>query len=149
MKARMSFLLLLVAGLLIGAQDRKDEAVQKEYAKLTGTWKIVSVEVEGAKPEEDFLKNARLVVKGDKFTFKRGDLSNGGTYKVDVTAKPKTIDITYTEGPEKGKTLLGIYDLEGDTGKICIALPGNDRPKEFVSKPGSGHVLEVLKREKM
>jgi uncharacterized protein (TIGR03067 family) len=67
---------------------------------------------------------------------------------VDVAKKPKTIDITFTEGPEKGKTIVGIYELEGDTYKVCINVNGKERPKEFAAKAGSGHGLEVLKREK-
>jgi uncharacterized protein (TIGR03067 family) len=30
------------------------------------------------------------------------------------------IDVTFKEGPEKGKTRRGIYVLEGDTHKICF-----------------------------
>ena len=53
-----------------------------------------------------------------------------------------------TEGPGKGKTMLGIYELTGDTYKVCFALPGGERPKEFASKPGSKTMLIVMKREK-
>jgi uncharacterized protein (TIGR03067 family) len=71
-----------------------------------------------------------------------------GTFKLDLSKKPKEIDVVFTEGPEKGKTSLGIYELEGDVYKVCIGLTGKKRPTEFISKPGSGHVLEVLKRQK-
>ena len=44
--------------------------------------------------------------------------------------------------------MLGIYELEGDTFKVCFAAPGKaDRPTEFKSAAGSGHRLLVLKRE--
>ena len=49
----------------------------------------------------------------------------------------------------KGKTTLSIYEIEGDTLKICSVEPGKDRPTEFSSKPGSGHFLRVFKREKI
>jgi uncharacterized protein (TIGR03067 family) len=67
---------------------------------------------------------------------------------VHPSAHPKTIDVTFTEGPEKGKSSYGIYELEGDTYRVCIGLTGKPRPTDFASTPGSGHVLEVLKREK-
>jgi uncharacterized protein (TIGR03067 family) len=146
MNAFMSVVLVLGVGL--AAEAPAEDAAKKEYTRFEGTWKIVSVEVEGAKQEEGLLKNARIILKGDKFTFKQGDMSTPGTFKVDVTTKPRTIDVTFTGGPDKGQTLHGIYELDGDTYKVCLAMPGKDRPKEFVSKPGSGHVLEVLKREK-
>jgi hypothetical protein len=53
-----------------------------------------------------------------------------------------------TEGDDKGKTFRGIYEFEGDTRKVCLAPAGKERPKEFSSTAGSGHVLAVLKRVK-
>jgi hypothetical protein len=44
--------------------------------------------------------------------------------------------------------MLGIYELDGDTYKLCGDMQGKSRPTEFAVKPGSGFVLEVLKREK-
>ena len=59
------------------------------------------------------------------------------------------MDITITEGDAKGQLQLAIYELDGDTMKICANTPGDkERPKEFTSKPGSGHINIVLKREK-
>ena len=52
------------------------------------------------------------------------------------------------DGPEKGMTAKGIYTLEGDTYTVCLDTKYKDRPTKFESKKDSGHVLEVLKREK-
>jgi hypothetical protein len=41
------------------------------------------------------------------------------------------MDIVGTEGPNKGKTFPAIYELEGDTLRICYALEGTKRPTEF------------------
>jgi hypothetical protein len=38
------------------------------------------------------------------------------------------------------------YSALGDTYKVCIGLAGRERPTVFASEPGSGHVLQVLKR---
>ena len=123
-------------------------AAAKEYARFEGTWRFASIEAEGMKLPTEQLKDTRMVLKGNRFTVKEGDVTYKGTFKVDVAKNPKQIDVTFTEGPEKGKTMQGIYELTADTYKVCIGMPGKPRPKEFVSKPGSGHVLEVLKREK-
>jgi uncharacterized protein (TIGR03067 family) len=142
-------MLILAVGLLMAPDAPKDDAAKKEYEKFTGTWKIESLVVEGTAGEAEQIKDVRLVLKGNRFTLKQGDVSTyGGTYVVDVSKKPKTIDILFESGPEKGNKALGIYELEGDTYKVCIALAGKQRPTEFASKPGSGLVLEVLKREK-
>jgi uncharacterized protein (TIGR03067 family) len=135
--------LIVSSGFVTGA----DDDAKKEYERFTGTWKFASVEVEGKKLPPEAVKGT-LVIKGDKWSMKEGEAAHAGTYKVDLSKKPKQIDITFTEGPDKGKMMKGIYTLEGDTYTICLAMEGKDRPTEFASKPGSGHVLEILKREK-
>ena len=71
-----------------------------------------------------------------------------GTYKIDPAANPKAMETTASTGPYKDKPLLGIYELDGDSLKICYAAPGKDRPTEFNSKAGSGWILTVHKRLK-
>ena len=90
------------------------------------------------------LKDVPLVLKGK--TFAQGEAK--GTYKVDATKTPKTIDMTFTEGPPKGLTLRGIYELDDATYKLCIANPGSDRPRVFDSKAKDGGTVQVLKRAK-
>jgi uncharacterized protein (TIGR03067 family) len=131
-----------------GAEEPKDKAVQEELAKFEGTWKIVSLTVDGTEMPATLFKETRLILRGDKFTHVEGKTAHAGTFKVDLGKKPKQIDITFTEGPEKGKTIAGIYELEGDTYKVCIGMKGTDRPTAFESKAGSGVGLEVLHREK-
>jgi len=144
----MRALLVLIFALLLAADQNKDDATKKEYQKFEGTWIFESIEVEGNKvPTEDV--KSKLICKGNEFTLQSAEATYKGTFKVDISKKPKQIDVLFSEGPEKGKTSLGIYELEGDTYKVCIGLADNqNRPTEFVSKPGSGHVLEVLKRQK-
>jgi uncharacterized protein (TIGR03067 family) len=136
-------LLALAAGLLVGADDPKDE-----LKKLEGTWTMASGEKDGKALAEQAIKGAKLVFKGDQHDVKVGDDIFKGTHKVDPSKKPKTIDATDSEGPFKGKTVHGIYEVDGDTFKVCFAAPGKDRPKEFSTKSGTGHILHVWKREK-
>jgi hypothetical protein len=42
----------------------------------------------------------------------------------------------------------GIYDLEGDTLKLCFARPVQERPKEFTTKSGTAFLVCVYKRHK-
>src|SRR5262249_48702257 len=99
-------------------------------------------------PIENFA-DFRMTLKGENFTTITADGKTNGTYKVDPSKSPKTIDITFTGGPLDGQTMLGVYELEGDTYTVCIPVGvGKERAKELASKPGSGLVLEVLKRVK-
>jgi uncharacterized protein (TIGR03067 family) len=140
-------LLLGLTGLLLGADAPKSD-LDKEYERFRGTWKFVSIETDGMKVPEATFKDATLILDGEKFSYKDANGTVHGTFSVEPAKKPKLIAITFTDGPEKGQTLLGIYDLEGDVYKVCLAVLGKGRPTEFASKQGSGHVLEILKRQK-
>jgi hypothetical protein len=61
---------------------------------------------------------------------------------LDPTKKPKTIDLT----DKKGKKILGIYVLDGNSLKVLAGI-GEGRPTEFVTKPKSNLALFVFERE--
>jgi uncharacterized protein (TIGR03067 family) len=147
---RWRALLLFTAVLLLPAAVLQDDAAKKELDKLQGSWTATEYEYNGNKGDANFVKQIKLICKDDKYTQKIGDeVVEEGTHKLDPTKKPKTMDITVTAGQEKGKTQLAIYELEGDTFKICAAAHGaKERPKEFTAKAGSGQLLIVLKRDK-
>jgi uncharacterized protein (TIGR03067 family) len=138
-------------GLLAAADDAKEAAVKKDLEAMKGTWTVVSAERDGKKIADAQLQGVTVTFDADgKVSAQRqGQTLFEGTVTIDPTKKPKTVDTTQTsEGDNKGKTALGIYELEGDTMKICSADFGKERPTEFSSKPGSGHFLRVYKREK-
>ncbi len=91
-----------------------------------------------------------LITDHDKFTVSdRGTAgtSGEGTFTIDPTKSPKTADSVQGTGPDKGKTLLGIYEIIDDNHKrACWAPVGKPRPTSFSSEPGSGHILQVWER---
>jgi uncharacterized protein (TIGR03067 family) len=123
--------------------DDKDDA-----PKTTGTWIPTSAELGGNKFPDEVLKSIKLVIDGDKYTVTVGEVTDKGTAKVDSKAKPMSIDILGTDGPNKGKTILGIFELTGDTLKVCYDLSGKARPTAFESKPNTQLFLVTYKREK-
>jgi uncharacterized protein (TIGR03067 family) len=127
--------------------DAKATAIKAEYKRFEGTWRYASIEMEGSAAPEDSLKDMRMTLKGDQFLAGENG-SVKGTYAIDPTLKPKTIDVIFTLPEGKKRTLLGIYELEGDTYKVSLGTPGKPRPTEFASKPGSGNAVEILKRIK-
>jgi uncharacterized protein (TIGR03067 family) len=134
--------------LLIAAEDPANEASKKDLAKMQGDWAIATMIQDGAKLSDDEVQSIFRTVKGDQYTVFLFRKSVGkGTFKIDATKKPKTIDFVAAIGEQK-QTLLGIYELEGDTYKICYAAAGKDRPKDFGCKKGSGHSLTIWEREK-
>jgi uncharacterized protein (TIGR03067 family) len=141
-------LLVVLLPFLAIVADAAPDTVKKELEKFRGSWRYGSMEMEGTAMPQESLKDAKLVCDGDHFTFSEPGMTHRGTFRIDPTKAPKTIDVVFTEGPNKGETLLGIYELEGDTYRVCLATPGKERPKALVSKANSGTVLEVLKRDK-
>jgi uncharacterized protein (TIGR03067 family) len=65
---------------------------------------------------------------------------------LDPAATPKTIDSSPAADPSK--PILGIYEFDGETLKICNAQPGKPRPADFEAKAGSGYTLTVWQPEK-
>ncbi len=145
---RQQFFLTAVVGLRLAA-DASDDAVKKDIKLFEGTWTVTSMEIEGMKAPEETYKNSKLVCKGEEFSFTdpSGTVYKG-KFKIDPSKKPKTIDITFTDGPNKDEVMLGIYELDETTYKLCAKAMTKDRPTEFSAKQGSGQILEVLKKEK-
>jgi uncharacterized protein (TIGR03067 family) len=141
---------ILAAGLLVAAAPAPDDAVKKEMARLEGTWSVTALTNDGKKGTDEDVRKIRVILKGNAYTAKVGDMViEEGTWTIDPTQKPKTIDATATSGDDKGKKSLGIYELDGDSLKMCFGPAGKDvRPKEFESKEGSKYELGVYKREK-
>jgi uncharacterized protein (TIGR03067 family) len=143
-------LIFAVCGTVLSANDAKDEAIKKERKKYEGTWQVVSLEVNGKKVGEQDAQKITVINKPDgKWTIKaEGKVVARGTSVIDPTKKPKAVDLTVTEGNDKGKTTLGIYEFSDDTRKVCLAPAGKERPTDFAAPSGSGRILAVLKRLK-
>jgi uncharacterized protein (TIGR03067 family) len=144
---RLPFLLLAMA-FAAGAEGPNEDAAAKDLKRMEGDWGAISMEVDGTKvPDEDAMAYFRTV-KGDEYTVSRYRKALGkGTIRLDATKKPRAIDAR-PAGAGEGKSLLGIYEFDGNKLKLCFARPGAERPTEFVSKEGSGHTLTIWQREK-
>lgn len=144
---RGHLLLAVAAGLLLAA-DAKDDAVKKDLKLFEGTWKVASVEADGTKLPEDTYKEWKLVCKGDEFAFTDSNGTQKGVFKIDPTKKPKTLDVVFKEGDNKGMTMLGLYEIDNETFRACFKPGTEERPAEFTAKQGTGQLVEILKKEK-
>jgi uncharacterized protein (TIGR03067 family) len=131
------------------AGDANEEAVAKDLRAFKGTWRLSFKEQDGKKFSEEEIRDVIGTIDGSgNVSVRRGDkLINEGTVKLDPTKSPKTIDVTFTEGERKGQVVLGIYEIEGDAFRVCVARPGDGRPAELSAKAGSGRTLVVYQRE--
>jgi uncharacterized protein (TIGR03067 family) len=125
----------------------KEDLVQAELAKLEGTWKAVSCQIDGEEaPAEAIASMSTVKVKGSEYSFSSGQ--KGKITMIDPTTSPKTVDYKNDGDDDELTTQTGIYKLEGDTFIDCITFGGKDRPKEFISKKGTGHILTKYERVK-
>jgi uncharacterized protein (TIGR03067 family) len=143
--SRLLAIVVLILPVAALVADEKEDG-KKELKRLTGTWKGVSAVIDGKELSKEEAEAMRLVVKGESYTFDNGKDKIEGTHQVDPSVEPKTIDAVRKSGPDKGKTLLGIYELTDDTFRVCFAPVGKKRPGKFESKSGSGNRLLVFKR---
>ncbi len=134
----------LIAALALGAGNAQD--AKTDLAKIAGTWAVDGLTYDG---EEQKLK-FKIIFKGNEGTVLENDqLTNEYAkikFKLDPTAKPKSMDITVSAGSQTDATMEGIYELKGDELRICAKVFGKNRPAEFAAPDGSSTVLLTLKR---
>jgi uncharacterized protein (TIGR03067 family) len=140
-------MLKLVGLLTLVAVAPPEDPASREQEKLQGNWRLVSVEVDGMKMPAQQVNEFSLTFKAGKFTSHRGGEKRTGNYSIDLSRKPRTMDIVPAEGPDKGKTWSLIYTLEGNTLRICGSEIGKDRPEGFDTKDQKGIILMVLRHE--
>jgi uncharacterized protein (TIGR03067 family) len=127
-----------------GPKEKRDKAA------LQGEWKVVRLVEEGQLAPADAAAKAKIIFKEDTFLTQEGDdpKPNEHHYRLNARKSPKEIDVVPSAGPHKDKVFLGIYRVDGDKLRICVAFPGGERPTKFESKPKSDAVLIVLERVK-
>jgi len=141
MHVRKLSALALVLGVLAGAAAARDDTVDSELKGLQGTWTITRFVLEG---REDAGSGQTLVVSAERYALRNNskDLETG-TFRIDPAKSPRTFDFTPQDGPDRGKTTPGIYELKGDALRVARNLDGKTRPADF---GGKGVVVYVCKR---
>src|SRR5215475_11648379 len=104
---------------------------QTDSDRLQGTWSVTALEVDGQKMAGGMLNGARVVVNGDRFQSLGMGETYEGTLTLDESAQPRAFDLKFTAGPETGNVNRGIYEVEGDDWKLCLATRGGARPAKF------------------
>ncbi|HEV8002427.1 MAG TPA: TIGR03067 domain-containing protein [Planctomycetaceae bacterium] len=125
-----------------------DPKAPKADKALTGRWTPESAVMAGKDLPREALKSMHLVLGKGKYTLTNGDQVDEGTYTVDEAEVPKTITFVGTKGPQEGKTMFGIYELDKGTLRLCFDTTGKTHPTKFESKPDSQTVLATYTKSK-
>jgi uncharacterized protein (TIGR03067 family) len=136
--------LLVVASL--GASARGD--AEQDKKDMEGTWLPATAQLAGQPYPEKILKAMKMVLKDGKYVVTVGEGVDEGTVTLDPDKTPKAMDIKGTKGPNKGKTFLAIYELKGDTLRVCYDLSGKARPSGFKSEADTMLFLVDYERKK-
>jgi uncharacterized protein (TIGR03067 family) len=117
---------------------------------MQGTWKPAKAELAGQPWSDAILKTITLKLDdtGNYLVTVGESPPDKGTCALDPTSKPKGMSVTGISGPNKGKTFPAIYELEGDTLRICYDLSGAKRPASFKTSPGTQLYLVTYHRQK-
>ncbi len=138
-------LLAAEANTMEGPEAREVES-QKELLKIQGTWKFESLE-DSTKKAPTWLKKRTFFVGGPVFLVREGDkVVQGGTLRLVPWKSPRSVDAVVRKGAHEGNTMLGVYEIKGDTLKVCFDPEGEARPKKFGTKEGTQQYVAVYKR---
>jgi len=120
----------------------------KAASALDGKWQAVEAELAGKKFPPRATASIQLTLDGENYLVTTDEGEDRGTTRVMPDAKPMAMDITGTIGPNKGKTFLAIYKLDGDKLVVCYDLGGKARPKQFKTEPKSMLFLVTYRKLK-
>jgi uncharacterized protein (TIGR03067 family) len=143
MHYRIAGLALMTAFVLSAARAGGADA-KEDLAALQGTWKLVSLEINGEMAEIG-TPASTWVIRGDKVHYGGAPLA---VLKLDASTNPRNVDLHLIK-PER--VLEGVYAVEGDTFKLCVNRQADgvkERPLGFSTKDKALWSLLVFKRLK-
>jgi RNA polymerase sigma factor (sigma-70 family) len=138
--------------------------------KLQGAWRLVSAETDGLRfgAGRQEVKDTRIVFEKTSFTLFGKEISNdprvfkepvavdikyAGAYTLEFKQTPQVIVLEWKGSPWHGKkdfTQKAIYAIDGDTLRLCLNLPYEEKqvlPMDFSANAGSKRCLWTFKRD--
>jgi len=120
-----------------------DSAKRNDLELMQGKWVPVEIVANGKPLEADVLSAITVTISETSYKTERSNGQDEGTFKLDESTTPKTMNLTSTSGRE----VPAIYEIEGDTFKACYAVGNASKPTEFKSTEDSNHIFVTYKRK--
>ena len=146
----------LAAAALLAADAPAPDKDKTDKDKLQGSWRVGATDGPVAELTGWRFEVTTWRFEGDSLT--QVVVNPAATTRVPIEGKtssgcvidpcktPKTIDVTPSDGPQKGKTWKGIYLLQDDALIVCRTREGGERPTDFTADAKKGQELILLKR---
>lgn len=119
------------------ADDARDEAIKKDRKQIEGTWRVITLEINGNKASEADARKI-TVVNGSDGTWSirsEGKEISKGTSTIDPTKKLKTLNFIPTEGKGKAINTLGFTNSVRKPER-CVSLhPERNGPPSLLPHP--------------
>ena len=117
---------------------------------LAGAWVPVAASVSGKELLVAELRVKFLVLDGHDYNIidRSNQIVDRGEYLVNDSAKPWTIDIVGRDGPNAGRSMLALFELEDDRLTVCYNLDGNDRPANMQAHEDQDQLLLSITYER-
>jgi uncharacterized protein (TIGR03067 family) len=107
--------------------------------ELEGEWAMVSGVFSGKALDPSLVKWCKRITRGGVTSVVAGPQTMlKATFVLESGGRHAAIEYLNLEGASAGKRQAGIYELNGDTLKVCMSAPGKTAPSDFSSKSGDG-----------
>ncbi len=128
----MRYLIMLLLLAFVPAERHLRDPLKDDIERLQGAWVLVGVEREQPITPDKMLNN-QVLITGDEY--KRFTLEDPPvlvrTFRLMPETQPRSIDLIAKNPGGQDFVFKGIYEINGNTFRLCFALYGHDRPKEF------------------
>ena len=115
---------------------------------LDGIWLPVGGELRGQTLPEGSLSKLKLILGDGSYELVVDTITvDRGVYELVPQTAPEQMRITGTDGPNKGRTIPAIVELEEETLTICYDLSGENPPEEFKTSADSQLYLVRYQRQ--
>ncbi len=113
-----------------------------ELAKFQGSWVMVEIQSENNRKMADDTRTYFWTVSGNKCTWRGKDqYRQEATISLNSSVNPKTFDLHF---PDAVIPLLGVYELDGDSLKVCFA---QQRPAGLDPTAVRGGLYQMFTRD--
>lgn len=145
-KKKLTILLIVFAAIVVSSCATAPPQ-ESDLKKLQGRWAVSQEFYQGKDVTPEGSKPILTLDIGTWKVEDEGEVVAGGSYKINPTLTPKTIDYTVSVGEDSGKTFAAIYELSGDTFRHCGERNAS-RPQTFEAKPDTEIFLTTFQRTK-